>query len=471
MVRNVVLRRSGAWLVVSAFFLGFGPAEAFAQGALQQGSLVDYVRGREDLPSKQRRALEAAVRREFGGQALEEEAKAVGRDTLVRSELQVAKAILSAAIFMQAEPKKAAKAAWEGWHDAQRYVPPPIAIHYQILTLEGRRPRGRSIDLAFHFPDYYNEEIAPDLVAYWEEALEAGRVPDDALTETREALDATRVKMRPLLLDKLRLLARLARELAVANGARRAEILRDQGEVEAELGRAFAKVARRPEVLDPKRRPYDRLRIQLEDLGLSLGEEDRALDPDGAPPPPRAVPQPVEPPPPPVTPDGQAEIEPSGPPVPVIPAQPRPGDPRPVEDPVQGRSLIELIQAYAFRLSSQVQSWLGTPYRWGNATRGVGTDCSGFTRGVYQEAFAMELPRTSRDQYRVGMSVPLDGLRAGDLVFFDTRDVGQISHVGVYAGEGRFAHASSSRGVVYDKLDAAYFRHAYRGARRVLAYP
>lgn len=468
MVGSVWRRHLGA--LTLALFLS-GPAIAWGQGALSNGSLVDYVRGREDLPNKDRRALEAAVRREFGGQALEEEAKAIGKNTFVRSELQVAKAILSAAIFMQVEPKKAAKAAWEGWHDAQRYVPPPIAIHYQILTLEGRRPRGRSIDLAFHFPDYYNEEIAPELVAYWEEALAAGQIPDDALTETREALDATRVKMRPLLLDKLRLLSRLARELSVANGARRAEILRDQAEVEGELTRAFSKVARRPEVLDPKRRPYDRLRIQLEDLGLPIGDEDKALDPDGAPPPPKLVPTPAEPPPPPVSPEGQAEVEPSGPPVPLIPPQPRPGDPRPVEDPVEGRSMSELIKAYAFRLAAEVTAWLGTPYRWGNATRGVGTDCSGFTRSVYLQAFALDLPRTSRDQYRTGMSVPLDGLRAGDLVFFDTRDVGQVSHVGVYAGEGRFAHASSSRGVVYDKLDASYFRHAYRGARRILAYP
>jgi len=138
MVRSVWWRHLGALVLVLT--VG-GPSIAWGQGALSKGSLVDYVRGREDLPNKDRRALEAAVRREFGGQALEEEAKAVGKNTFVRSELQVAKAILSAAIFMQVDPKKAAKAAWEGWHDAQRYVPPPIAIHYQVLSLEGRRLR------------------------------------------------------------------------------------------------------------------------------------------------------------------------------------------------------------------------------------------------------------------------------------------------------------------------------------------
>src|SRR5262249_38208021 len=159
---------------------------------------------------------------------------------------------------------------WEGYRGALGYVPPPIATHYQILTLQGRQPRGRPIDLAFKFPDYYNEEIAPDLVAYWEEALEKGRIPDDALHETKEALDETRIRMRPLLLDKLRLLARLQRELDVARGSRRAEIEKDVKDVEGELRRSFSKVPRRPEVLDPRKRAYDRLRIQVEDMGLTL---------------------------------------------------------------------------------------------------------------------------------------------------------------------------------------------------------
>jgi cell wall-associated NlpC family hydrolase len=71
----------------------------------------------------------------------------------------------------------------------------------------------------------------------------------------------------------------------------------------------------------------------------------------------------------------------------------------------------------------------------------------------------------------VGISVRLDDLRPGDLVFFDTYDLGRVSHVGIYTGDGKFAHASMSRGVVYDELSSRYFRRAFRGARRVLAYP
>lgn len=432
-----------------------------AVAAEEEGSLVQYLKQRDDLTRRQRGRWIRAVRTRFGAAAIEEE-------TASKPELGVAKAILSAAIFMQAKPKEAARAAWEGWRGALGYVPPPIAIHYQILALEGRRPRGRPIDLAFSFPDYYNEEIAPDLVAYWEEALAKGTIPDHALKETQEALEATRLKMRPLLLDKLRLLARLDRDRTVAKGVHKVEIQRDMAAIEGELGRAFTRVARRPEVLDQRRRPYDRLRIQLEDMGQSLSEEDRYLDPEAAPPPKRPVPKPPEPAVP--KPEGAQPpmVEPAEPPLPPLPDQPRPGDPSLPED---RRSLADLVSAYARRIRVIVDEWLGTPYRWGSDRRDVGTDCSGFTRRIFEQTFEIRLPRVSRDQYRVGRSVRITDLRPGDLVFFDTRDDGRISHVGIYAGDGKFAHASTSRGVVYDALRSRYFRRAYRGARRVLAYP
>ncbi len=427
------------------------------------GTLLDFVKGRSDLSRSERARWHKAVKLRFGGAALNDEAED-------RPEIGVAKAILSAAIFMGVKPKKAVDAAWEGWRGALGYVPPPIAIHYEILALQGRKPRGRPIDLAFKFPDYYNEEIAPELVAYWEENLRAGKIPDAALEETKEALAATRVKMRPLLLDKLRLMASLAREVSTANGARRAEIERDLGEIQEELERAFSRVARRPEVLDPRKTPYDRLRIQLEDMGLRPSEEDRLLDPRAPPPPRQAVPEvtekPVE-----RSDDGTVLVEPDEAPPAVLPPQPRPGDGGKFEDIVPGRTLAELVKAYKQRLERAVTSWLGTPYRWGNGTPKVGTDCSGFVQALFGDTFRIRLPRVSRDQYRTGHSVSKQDLRPGDLVFFDTRDAGRINHVGVYAGKGTFAHASSSRGVVYDKLASRYFARAYRGARRLLAYP
>lgn len=431
--------------------------------AAEQDTLLEYIKGRDDLTRSERARWTKAVRLRFGGAAL-------NAHTPDRPELGVAKAILSAAIFSRVKPKAAVEAAWEGWRGAIGYVPPPIAIHYQILALQGRKPRGRPIDLAFKFPDYYNEEIAPELVAYWEEGLEKGTIPDAAREETKEALAATRVKMRPLLLDKLRLMAALARELGNADGARRAEIQRDLVDLQGELEKAFSRVARRPEVLDERRAPFDRLRIQLEDMGLSPTAEDRLLDPRAPPPPKRTVPtiaeKPVE-----RGEDGVVLAEPDEAPPEVLPPQPRPGDRGGFEDVVPGRTLAELVTAYQRRIARAVDNWLGTPYRWGNGTPKVGTDCSGFVQGLFGRTFEIRLPRVSRDQYRTGHSVSRTDLRPGDLVFFDTRDSGRINHVGVYAGAGRFAHASASRGVVYDELRSRYFERAFRGARRLLAYP
>jgi hypothetical protein len=432
------------------------PEPSWAQGALEKHSIVDYLKKRDDLTSAERARWISAAKKRFGGAAIED-------DVSSKPEVAVAKAILSAAIIMRAKPEVGAQAAWEGWRGALGYVPPPIAIHYQILSLEGRKPRGRPLDLAFKFPDYYVEEIAPDLVAYWEDALDHGKVPDAALKETQEALEATRLKMRPLLLDKIRLLARLDRDLAIEKGVRKAELEQDMGAIQAELEKSFTKVARRPEVLNPKKRPFDRLRIQLEDMGLPLGEEDRYLDPDSPPPPKKAVPK-MEEPPPSETPDTEPEL----PPLPDLPDQRRPGDPTALQS---TGDLVELIAAYGRRVKRVVADWIGTPYRFGSDRKTEGTDCSGFTQRIFSEAFAFDLPRISIDQYRVGVSVRLDDLRPGDLLFFDLYDLGKVGHVGIYAGDGKFAHASTSRGVVYDELASRYFKRAFRGARRVLAYP
>lgn len=451
------------WASVGALLLILGQGGVARAAAPPNANLQDWIDGRDDLSRATRARWKKAIRLRFGGAAMNE-------DIPERPEIGVAKAILASAVFMDAPEKKAVDAAWEGWRGALGYVPPPIAVHYQLLTLQGRQPRGRPIDLAFKFPEYYNEEIAPELVAYWEQALEDGKIPDDALLETQEALQATRVKMRPLLLDKLRLMARLERDRQVAGPARKAEIQRDTEELEAELVRSFSKVTRRAAVVDPKRRPYDRLLIQLEDMGLAPTDEDRLLDPNTAPPPPIEVPAPPEPELPRAA-DGTPLAEPDAPPPVALPPQARAGAKVAPDDPVRGRSLLELAKAYARRLTDAVEGWLGTPYRWGNDTPKVGTDCSGFTRRLYAEVFRVPLPRVSRDQFRIGESVSRRDLAPGDLVFFDTADGGRVNHVGVYVGGDRFAHASSSTGVVYADLNSRYYSRAYRGARRILTYP
>ena len=79
----------------------------------------------------------------------------------------------------------------------------------------------------------------------------------------------------------------------------------------------------------------------------------------------------------------------------------------------------------------------------------------------------LNLPRTSAGMYSSGTSVSKRNLKAGDLVFFNTSGKG-VSHVGVYIGNGKFAHSSSSKGVSIAKLnDPYYWGSKYIGAKRV----
>lgn len=127
------------------------------------------------------------------------------------------------------------------------------------------------------------------------------------------------------------------------------------------------------------------------------------------------------------------------------------------------------LNADTKRLLRVVDGYIGVPYRWGGTTR-QGMDCSALTRAIVRETYGLELPRTSGQMYALGTAVhPAARLRPGDLVFFRVADSGPgVSHVGIYVGDGRFAHASSSRGGVIDELGETYFQTRYVGGRRIL---
>jgi cell wall-associated NlpC family hydrolase len=113
----------------------------------------------------------------------------------------------------------------------------------------------------------------------------------------------------------------------------------------------------------------------------------------------------------------------------------------------------------------EVNRWIGVEYRYGGNGRS-GFDCSGFVRRVYRDALDESLPRTTREQMRMGAAVNRNRLQVGDLVFFRTPS--RTDHVGVYLGDGEFAHASTSSGVMVSHLGEPYWSKSYRSARRVL---
>jgi len=114
---------------------------------------------------------------------------------------------------------------------------------------------------------------------------------------------------------------------------------------------------------------------------------------------------------------------------------------------------------------------MGTPYQWGGDEEG-GFDCSGLIHYAYGER-GLILPRTSRDQARMGMQVSrnVDELQPGDILAFSDRG-GPVTHVGLYVGDGLFIHSSSS-GVMLSSLvssegDGRWWRQRWVSARRII---
>ncbi len=106
---------------------------------------------------------------------------------------------------------------------------------------------------------------------------------------------------------------------------------------------------------------------------------------------------------------------------------------------------------------------LGTPYVWGGEKPG-GFDCSGLTQYLYAQE-GVKIPRVSQDQFRAGRSVPSSQMQPGDLVFFQKN--GDVHHVGIYMGGGKFLHAPHTGDVVkISSLSQPHYRAEFAGARR-----
>lgn len=107
----------------------------------------------------------------------------------------------------------------------------------------------------------------------------------------------------------------------------------------------------------------------------------------------------------------------------------------------------------------EAKTWLGTPYQYGHAEKGEGTDCSGMVMMVYEKAADIKLPRNSAKQAAFCDSVSAAEAATGDLVFFATgKDPEKITHVGILMEDvGRFIHASSTKGVCVSEMASPYF--------------
>lgn len=98
---------------------------------------------------------------------------------------------------------------------------------------------------------------------------------------------------------------------------------------------------------------------------------------------------------------------------------------------------------------------VGKPYVWG-ATGPDKFDCSGLVQYVYQHAAGINLPRTTYDQVKVGQTVPLDKLQAGDLVFWGSETAPY--HVAIYIGNNQYVNsATPDQGTILQNVSSYYY--------------
>jgi probable lipoprotein NlpC len=140
---------------------------------------------------------------------------------------------------------------------------------------------------------------------------------------------------------------------------------------------------------------------------------------------------------------------------------PQPVEPVAVPEPIIEAPSPEKILLE--KLLAQHQEWKGTRYRMGSMSKS-GTDCSGFVLITFREKFGIELPRSTREQNRLGQDVKKNELITGDLVFFHT---GRYNHVGIYLQDGQFLHASTRAGVKISSLAEPYWKRTYWKAKRL----
>ena len=130
-------------------------------------------------------------------------------------------------------------------------------------------------------------------------------------------------------------------------------------------------------------------------------------------------------------------------------------------------------------LASYSNTFLGMKYLFGGTTPAIldatgkyvkgGFDCSGFVQYAYKH-FGINLPRTTMDQINKGVSININNLKNGDLVFFMTNpDLPyQVSHVGMYIGNSKFIHSPKTGDVIKTSELTGYYKEKFVIGKRII---
>lgn len=120
-------------------------------------------------------------------------------------------------------------------------------------------------------------------------------------------------------------------------------------------------------------------------------------------------------------------------------------------------------------LYREVYAWLGVRYRYAGLTK-RGVDCAGFVKNICNSIYGTSLSGSAGHHFKKCVPIERSELEEGDLVFFKIRKK-YISHVGIYLGNGKFAHAAVHGGVMINSLSDAYYNKYYYLSGRLVQAP
>ncbi|WAT29408.1 C40 family peptidase [Pseudomonas sp. GXZC] len=111
---------------------------------------------------------------------------------------------------------------------------------------------------------------------------------------------------------------------------------------------------------------------------------------------------------------------------------------------------------------------LGTPYKWGGTSADQGFDCSSLLVYLFKTEANIQIPRTTAAMQRsTAATIKRNALKPGDAVFFKANGRGQVSHVGLYIGDGKFIHSPrTGQRIRIDSLSNSYWNKNYTTAKR-----
>jgi cell wall-associated NlpC family hydrolase len=142
--------------------------------------------------------------------------------------------------------------------------------------------------------------------------------------------------------------------------------------------------------------------------------------------------------------------------------------------PGEKQEAISFVQGDGFLMGEKsrellgrvAKSFMGFRYIKGGGSIN-GMDCSSYVQRVYK-IFGIDLPRTAREQFRMGYAVAKNALQVGDLVFFKRPKSREPTHVGIYIGDNKYIHTSQTkRQVDMDNLEGRYANLHFVGAKRI----